>query len=227
VADCWYGIQQCVWDGPEILMKHTVSLAKRLPDLRLLLVDVLGICDYNLDTLINEAAHFDSDSKLELSYIKDVFLEISKNLQMSGAGSYKSGLEKLKGKKIWPVATTEATLRSNQCFDRQLRAASDRTWFIIDRKPLGERFAGTVPLCVFPVDDVIRMGTLLTELGLQGRRLSMAARSEFGKYEMVEYHAQHTEAFRSKHVFIKRYFTSNLAHASTTTNPHQAHPKRR
>jgi len=222
VTGRWYSIQQCVWEGPRFL-KRTVSLAARFPDLRYLLVTVLEIRNYNLGTLVNEAAHFNSDC--QLSHIRDVFIEINKILQNSGVGSYKSNFEELKGKKIWPVATTEATLRS-KCFDRQLRAASDRTWFIIDRKPLGDRFAGTVPLCVFQVEEVVRMETFLTELGLQDRRLSMAARSEPDTFGKVEYHVQHTEAFRSKHVFIRRYFTSSVADMLTTTNRYQAHPNR-
>jgi hypothetical protein len=191
----WYSQDQCLWEGPRCLRLH-VCLKEVYPANLRLFRDVLQIPNASIKHLLLEAVLF--KKRDGLSYIKDIFIEIEKFLEKDITDS--KNLQSIREKRIWPV--NRDILRLD--FDDLMSANVSGEWFIADRVPLRKSFNGIVPLLAFQVDDVGRMERVLKALGVEERRLSIAAKSVPKTEGPVEMHQGHTETFRSKFEFIAR-----------------------
>jgi len=190
----WYGLHQCLWDGPKCLRLH-VCLKELYPGIRRLFTDILGITDASMRVLMLEASCF--KMRDDLGYIRDILLELDKFLEKDR--TYTSQVGPLKSKKIWPVVQSEVHGEFGH-----LMTATEDEWFIPDREPLKECFSNIVPLFALQPNDIDKMERLLKGLELDGRLLSRAAMSVPRTSGTVSYHAGHTEDFRSRYEFMAR-----------------------
>jgi hypothetical protein len=191
----WYSLNQCLWEGPKCLRLH-VCLKDVYPANLRLFRYVLQIPDASIKHLLLEAVRF--KKRDDLSYIIDIFLEIEKFLGKDITDS--RSLQSAREGRIWPIS--QGILSPD--FDDLMSANVSSEWFIADRVALRESFNGIIPLLAFQVNDIGRMERVLKALGVEERRLSIAAKSVPETEGSVEMHQGHTEAFRSKFGFISR-----------------------
>jgi hypothetical protein len=164
----WVKPENCLWQGPKCLRRY-VPLKDIYPANKKLFCDILKISNAGAADLVREAKCFQNGDKLQ--DIKDLFLEMEKILQDDES---ETAFRALFWSAIFPVRNVAAETGYNQLMRHDPLTPH---WFIADRVHLEESFKGKVPLLAFTVEDVSRMTRLLRKLGVEGRKLTKAAKS--------------------------------------------------
>jgi hypothetical protein len=194
----WVKESECVWKGANCLRKFH-ALNKIYPRNAQLFKEILTHTQADFEVLVSEAE--DITESTPLPWITNVFKEINRRLH---TGKYKAGelhhLFRLKSLDIFPVNDGSAETSIGN-----LRSGTSKTeWYIADRPHLRKSFQDVIPLLAFTVEDILEMMPLITTLNLQSRLLSEAAVSNLITEGEVQYHKEHTKAFREKSKFIAR-----------------------
>jgi hypothetical protein len=145
-----------------------VPLKNIYPACKRLFCDILGLSNAQASDFVREARALKTLDSLE--DIKDLFLEMEKFLQEDET---ESSFGLLRSNCIFPIRN----IGTASGYTDLRRTEYPPNWFIADRVHLEESFRGRIPLLAFSVEDVSRMTRLLKKLGVEGRKLTKAARS--------------------------------------------------
>ncbi|KXX80773.1 Heterokaryon incompatibility protein 6, OR allele [Madurella mycetomatis] len=174
----WSSVAACVWAGPSFL-RNVCRLQHHYPALSRLFNGILGCPDITLfhaaglPYLVQEAQGIAQNNDLE--YIEKVFLAIADQLQHGVRKGYDREVYGLRGRNIFP---TRCGSESASLLPYQLRSASEsEEWYIPDDSQAALVFANQLDYLVFHQSVFDKLSPLFELLGIQDRRLSLAASS--------------------------------------------------
>ncbi|GAB1319666.1 hypothetical protein MFIFM68171_09876 [Madurella fahalii] len=175
----WSSVATCVWAGPSFL-RNVCRLHDHYPTLSRLFNGILGCPDITtshamaLAYLVQEAQGITQNDDLE--YIERVFMAIADQVRHGvRKGSDSDAVCGLRDQQIFP--TRRGFERTSPSY--QLRSASQtEEWYIPDDPEAAPVFANKLDYLAFPQSDFDRLSPLFELLGVQDRRLSLAASSQ-------------------------------------------------
>ncbi|KAK4443440.1 hypothetical protein QBC34DRAFT_311031 [Podospora aff. communis PSN243] len=156
---------------------------------------LLGSDGRKIEPLIAAAALIDSSWKL--AEISKHLIKISTGLRNATSARARLWLLPLRKLAIFPTRSSQEV----KTYDR-LVSVEDCAWFIADQRRFNRAFQGIVPLLAFSTTEIVRLGPLLVRLGLQSRKLSLAAVEKTFPSGRPTYSERDTQFFRNRTLYI-------------------------
>lgn len=150
-------------------MRSVHALKEHYPDNKKLFIDVLGVYDASIETIIQETRQF--TRLVNLDYIRDVFLELEKCIKDLKDEVPATTAEPLHTRSIFPVRT----ISESSGFSLLRSSNSSTEWFIADSAHLARSFQGRLPLLALDVSDVGRLKRVFKVAKAEMRKLSNVA----------------------------------------------------
>ena len=167
-----------------------MALSRRYPGLEKLFVDVLKVKDAGAADFVAELT--------SLSGLIDRIGDIKKLLAALSLYAYgpQDTIKRLAsdGLLVFPIKEANGEI----C----LRSATDSSWFIPDRKLLGEVFSEHLPMLDLSETELTAIGPLIGMMGLQDRMLSKHVVEETCAVGECTFEVRLTDSLRSKAPYI-------------------------
>lgn len=178
-AGChWSSVAACVWAGPSFL-RNVCRLQHHYPTLSRLFNGILGCPDITLfhaaglPYLVQEAQGIARNDDPE--YIEKVLLAIADQVRHGVRKGCDKEVYSLRGRNIFPVRCGSESA-SHPSY--QLRSASEsEEWYIPDDSQAALVFTNQLDYLAFDQSVFDKLSPLFELLGIQDRRLSLAANS--------------------------------------------------
>jgi hypothetical protein len=202
IEGVWYHVERCLWNGPGYF-RENISLIALYPGNKRLFKDILSVSEITLDHFIAEARSFTTSDPRR--YMSKILMAMDKYISRNIVWS--DNHNKLLSLDMWPI--------SCQSWDPEIQlrsAASDKEWFIADRRHLRDIFDEVVPILDFDQDELFRMKSIFNELNAHPRFMTIASKATPCFEGKVEPSPHHTDLFRSKYRFISRYDSSGQSY---------------
>lgn len=133
--------------------------------------------------------------------IFQIMAQMNQFLEDCSAKTVTKMAKALRSMSIFPITSSEDEEKS---FPERLLSADNETWFVADRPHLRTSFQGKVTLLSFTPDDIAMIDDFLRALGLETRKLSIAATLHKFANGALKFDIAYTTFFRRRSRFVQQ-----------------------